>query len=175
MLQLLHILIFCFSLVYFFFHDLSTFFFRSKISPPHTLSASSSSVSLSILHSLKLLFRSGTNCLPLRLPLPCHLATFLFSLSLRLELTYVCRHMLYASYSVLPVCLHPSSHSPICSFSHTIITRVVRVSHSWSMPENIFAIYSSLPTTSLFYFPFLGFPPSFIFDSSVFVPQSTRR
>lgn len=75
---------------------------------------------------------------------------------------------------MLPVCLHPSSHSPICSFSHTIITLVVRVSHSWSMLENIFVIYSSLPTTSLFYFPFLGFPPSFIFVLSVFVPQSTR-
>lgn len=145
--------------------------------PPHTLSASSSSVSLSILHSLILLFRSRTNCLPLRLPLPCHLATFLFSRSLRRgwQRANICMpsHVVCVIFCASCVPASIFSQSYLLIFSHNHHTSWV--SHSWSMLENIFAIYSSLPTTSLFYFPFLGFPPSFIFVSSVFVPQSTRR
>lgn len=81
-LQLLRILIFCFLLVLFVPWPIY-FILSLKNLPPHTLSVSSSSVSLSIFHSLILFFCSRTNCLPLRPPLPCHLATFLFSLSLR--------------------------------------------------------------------------------------------
>ncbi len=96
----LRFLIFYFLVVYCLFHDLPTFFFLSKIFPPHLMSVSSSQVSLSIFHS-HTSFLPHTNCLPLRQPLPRHLATFLaHSEEADRELTYVCHRMLCVSYLV---------------------------------------------------------------------------
>ena len=111
-----------FILVYCLFHDLPT-------PPPFTVCLLFPGVTFDLFTLSYLFSLSHTNCLPLRRSLPCLLATFLFSLSLRCgwQRANICvpSHVVCVTFLIfwVPAALISRSHRLI--FSHT--------PHSWCL------------------------------------------